>query len=95
MRIRFSARANREFQQAADYLLQHDSAAARAFADVLEAALEAVRRHPDIGRPTSNPPTRVLTLTRFPYRIFYEVIAGDIAVLSIFHTGRKPDELSE
>jgi len=95
MKIRFSAQANREFIEAADYLLEHNPIAAAKFADTLETAFAGLQQYPHMGRPTSNPPTRVLTLTRFPYRIFYEASGDDLYILSIFHTSQKPDELSE
>lgn len=95
MNIRFSARANREFKQAADYLLEHDPISARRFADTLEATIAVLSKYPEIGRPTSDPSARVFTMPRFPYRIFYDAIGGDLVILSIFHTSRKPDKLGK
>ena len=95
MRIQFSARANREFVEAADYLLEHKPEAAANFADMLEAALAGLQKYPQMGRLTSNPPSRVFTLSWLPYRIFYEAIGNDLYILSIFHTSQKPDELGK
>ncbi len=91
MKVVFSARANREFQEAADYLISENPTVARWFADALDNAFENLRQHPKLGRPTTDPLVRVITLSRFPYRIFYEIEGETIYILSIFHTSRRPE----
>ncbi len=91
MKIRRAARANREFQEAADFLIERNPAAARAFAEAIDTAYRNLRDNPKLGRETDEPPTRQLVLSTFPYKIFYEIEGDTLVILSIFHTSRKPE----
>ncbi len=93
MKIRLSSRANREFQLAADYLIESNPVAAREFGLALERLFTDLRLFPKLGYKTDVPGVRVKTLKRFRYKVFYEVHDDAIAILSIFHTSRDPDEI--
>lgn len=91
MKLRFTERANREFAEAADYLVTDSPPAARLFADTLENVLALIRENPKIGRITVAG-VRVFVLTRFPYKIFCDIDGATITVLSIFHAARNPED---
>ena len=94
MKVRLSSRALREFSAAVEFYLEDGPAAARSFGDELEAAFRHLGRYPNLAAPTAAAGVRAKTLRRFPYRVFYEIGPHEIRVLSIFHTSRKPDDLS-
>ncbi len=95
MKVRLLSRANREFQEAADYLIEHSPPAARQFADVLEQSFQMLRDNPKMGKATGRQGTRVLILSTVPYKIFYKVEGDTIAIVSIFHSSRKPKDDNE
>lgn len=43
-----------------------------------------------MGSATSEPGIRVVSLVRYPYRVFYTVQPGAIHVVHIRHTSRLP-----
>jgi plasmid stabilization system protein ParE len=49
-----------------------------------------------LGRRTATPDVRILSLTRYPYRVYYTVSAVAVVILHIRHTSRRdlaPGEL--
>jgi len=91
MKLHFSSRANNEILSAFEYITEQNPVAAIRFVDAVDDAVANLRHHPEVGRPTDSPPARVITLTQFPYRIFYEVRGGDLFILSVFHTAREAE----
>ncbi len=91
MKIRLTSRANREFQQAADFLIERNPSVARQFATTLELAFQNLRDNPKMGHKTDDETVRVLVLTSIPFKIFYEIDVDTITILSIFHSSRKPE----
>ena len=95
MKLRRSARANREFAQAADYLIEQNPAAARRFAAAIELALRNIQEHPKIGTVTNagSGQYRQYTLSNYPYKIFYRLESDTIFIISIFHTAQDPGKI--
>jgi hypothetical protein len=48
-----------------------------------------------LGRRTATPDVRVLTLTRYPYRMYYTVSEVAVVILHIRHTSRVDPDLDE
>jgi plasmid stabilization system protein ParE len=61
------------------------------FLSSVEAALEGIRRRPDIHSIIHEDYRRAL-LRRFPYAIFYRYANSRVTVYSVFHTSRDPLE---
>ncbi|MGH9631312.1 MAG: type II toxin-antitoxin system RelE/ParE family toxin [Bryobacteraceae bacterium] len=57
------------------------------FLSALEAALEGIRRQPDMHAIVHEDYRRAL-IRRFPYAIFYEHATGKVTVYAVFHTSR-------
>jgi plasmid stabilization system protein ParE len=56
---------------------------------VVDAAIEQIRRSPEIGTIVHRNVRRILT-RRFPYGIFYIVEERRIYVVAVFHGSRNP-----
>jgi len=59
------------------------------FLEVVRAALESIRAHPD-SAPVVHRDVRRQLLRRFPYGLFYRVIGGQVVVVACFHAKRNP-----
>jgi len=60
----------------------------------IRASIESLPRFPFAGQATDKPGVRVLTITRYPYRIFYRVEGNnDVLILRILHAARDQSRL--
>ncbi len=98
LKVRLHRRARSDLASIRDYLLQHAG----------PAAAERVRRHllarmmrlgdfPATGIATDEPGVRVLSPTKYPYRIYFAVTETTVVILHVRHTARRvpePGELS-
>lgn len=72
---------------------ENPSAAARSV-ERIRKALEAVRRHPEIGRSGRVEGTRELIIPGTPFIVAYRAKAKRIEILSVIHGSRRwPDAL--
>ena len=91
MKLRVTTPARREYQEAANYLIEHSPPAARQFVEIIEAAFRNLRDNPNMGRKVDEKGVRALVLSSVPYKIFYRIDGDTIMVASIFHTSREPE----
>ena len=90
MKLRYTARAERELAEIVSYLLNQTPADAALFVDELERGLSRLLRHPFSAQQTDMPGVRRLSLRRFPYSVFHTVEVDEIVVLHIRHGARRP-----
>ena len=92
MRVRYALRALADLEAIFAYFDIHAPATAQALRSAIKRAIGGLEEFPYVGPPTDEPGTRVLTLTRYRYRIYYEVDAQAevITILHIRHTSRRP-----
>ena len=91
MKVEYSNRATADLRKV--------SADSRAYGDAVTAAVEAriqqvvahIAEHPGgAPRVEERPGVHVIPLIRYPYKIFYRVIADRVRILHIRHTSRQP-----
>ncbi len=71
-----------------DYVaLDNPVAAEGVFRGIVRTA-ERLTDFPALGRPGRHPATRELGVAGLPYLIVYEVGAGVVTILAVFHTSR-------
>lgn len=58
----------------------------------LKKKIALLSESPNIGTRTSIPQIQILPPTRYPYRIYYTVVADAVIVLHIRHTARQAPE---
>lgn len=59
----------------------------------IQEAIERLREHPLLGRPTNDDQIRILK--KGNYQIYYELKGEDIVILVVWDMKRNPDELKK
>jgi len=94
MKVVWTRMALADLDNAHGYIVEERPAAAIRTIERVEKAIEALRRHPEIGRPGRVEGTRELIIAGTPFVAAYRVDAKRIEVLAVIHGARRwPDEL--
>ena len=91
MKVRYTATAGREFDQAVDYLRQHAPQVAPAFADSIERAIAELVENPRSAQETELAGVRRKYVRRFRYALFYSIDrdTDELLILNIQHAARR------
>jgi plasmid stabilization system protein ParE len=97
LKVKWHGRAARDLRSINDHLAQESGAPAakRVRAELRKCARRLALQPFLLGRPTSESEIRILSLTRYPYRIYYTVTAAAVVILHIRHTARLDPDLGE
>jgi toxin ParE1/3/4 len=87
MTIRWTPTAARDLEDVRDYVAQDSVDAAIATVERILAGIEALSRHPELGRGGRVPGTRELVMP--PYVAVYGVAKGAVEIHSILHSTRR------
>jgi toxin ParE1/3/4 len=69
-----------------------NSGAVRRILASLVASIDALRDHPNLGKPGRLTGTRELVVGGTPYVVPYRVLGDDVEILAVFHGARRwPD----
>ena len=91
MKVRFSPRATEDLIAIADYLRERNSSAARSVEAAVRRTIDLLSEFSGSGRLlTQRRNVRVMPLARYPYLIFYTVLADELLILHIRHGARVP-----
>jgi len=88
MRVRWTRRALREQDQAFEWIVAENPAAAREVIDRIYAATRLLAEQPRMGRPGRISGTRELVVSRTPYIVVYRVGAESVDILAVIHHAR-------
>jgi toxin ParE1/3/4 len=89
LRIRWTRPALADIETIGDFVARDNPAAGRRIAVRLVASVNALRDHPNLGRPGRLTGTRELVVPGTPYLIPYRVLGDDVEVLAVFHGARR------
>ncbi|MCR4295413.1 MAG: type II toxin-antitoxin system RelE/ParE family toxin [Elusimicrobia bacterium] len=89
MKVAWTRLALADLGNAYDFVIEDNPAEAARTIERIRKALEAARRHPEIGRPGRVHGTRELIIPGTPFIAAYRVKAKRIEVLSIIHGARR------
>ena len=97
LRVKWHRRAARDLRSIQDHLVQEFGApAAKRVRSELRQSARRLALHPFLlGRPISDSEIRILSLTRYPYRIHYTVTAVAVVILHIRHSARLDPDPSD
>jgi len=94
VKVAWTRLALEDLDSAYGYVAEENLSAAVRTIERIRKALEAVSRHPEIGRPGRVEGTRELIISGTPFIVAYRVKAKSIEILSVIHGARRwPDEL--
>jgi addiction module RelE/StbE family toxin len=94
MKVAWTRSALADLDSAYDSISEERPDAALRTIERIDIAIEALRRHPEIGRTGRMNGTRELIITGTPFIAAYRLDAKRIEVLALIHGARRwPDEL--
>jgi toxin ParE1/3/4 len=89
LRIRWTRPALADLKAIGDFIARDNPATARRIVVGLVASVDALRDHPNLGRPGRLTGTRELVVSGTPYVIPYRVLGDDVQILAVFHGARR------
>lgn len=75
-----------------NYLRTRSPAGANAVVQTIEHRIDGLVVSPYAAPVTDEPTVRELTIVRYPYKVYYQVLRDKIMILHIRHTSRAPWE---
>lgn len=90
MRLRVTRRAATQIEKALDYIEADSPQGANHVRERIKTLFLLLSQHPYAGQATDLPGVRRLTLSPYPYLIFYRVTENEVIVQRMRHTSRRP-----
>jgi toxin ParE1/3/4 len=90
MRVRYTLRAQRDFDSIYTYLDQRAPAAAQSVKNLIERRIAGLADFPFMAPETTESGIFELTIVRYPYKIYYEVEGNEVWILHIRDSRRQP-----
>ena len=93
MRLRYTRAAQRDLSAIYEHIAANDPAAARRVEERIRASISLLVTWPRIGVLTDLEEVRRLPIVRYPYAVYYRVLADkeEVHVLRIIHAARIRD----
>ncbi len=89
--LRISAPASDEFREAVRWYEARRRGLGGEFFDTVAAIVSVIESQPEIGGAAfSDPATRRMLVSRFPYQVVYRLTPGELVVVAIAHLSRRP-----
>jgi toxin ParE1/3/4 len=86
--IRWTRPALADLEGIGDFIARDNPAAAKR----IVVGVDALRDHPNLGRPGRLTGTRELVVSGTPYLVPYRALGDDVEILAVFHGARRwPD----
>jgi toxin ParE1/3/4 len=89
LRIRWTGSALADLEAIGDFIALDNAVAAQRMVVGLVASVDALRDHPNLGRPGRLTGTRELVVSGTPYVVPYQVQGDDVQILAVFHGARR------
>ena len=93
MKLRYTSRAYTDLESILSYLAKQSPEGARNVLSRINRATDQLASQPYSGKATSRPDIRVCMIGRYPYKVFYRIVQGEIQIIHIRHTACRPFEL--
>jgi len=90
VRLRVTRRAAAQIEQALDYIEAESPQGANHLRERIQTLFLLLAQHPFAGQATDLPGVRRLTISPYPYLIFYRVADDEVIVQRMRHTSRRP-----
>jgi len=90
MRIRYTPRAQGDLNAIYAYLDQFSPAAAQSVKNAIERRIARLADFPLMAPATDESGIYELTIVRYPYKIYYEVVGEEVRILHMRDARRRP-----
>jgi toxin ParE1/3/4 len=90
MKIRYTPRAFADREAIFDYLEKRTPKGAQTVERAIENSIRRLEHFPYSAPATDEPGIRELTVPRLPYKVYYRVVAGEVWIVHIRHSARRP-----
>jgi len=90
VRLRVTRRAATQIAKALEYIEADSPQGANHVRERIRTLFRLLEQHPYAGQATDLPGVRRLTLSPYPYLIFYRVTDSEVIVQRMRHTARQP-----
>jgi plasmid stabilization system protein ParE len=90
VRLRYTLPALADLSAILDYIAAHSPQGARRVQGRIQILTDLLLQHSYIGRRTNDPAIRRLTITPYPYLVFYEATESEIIIHAVRHAARDP-----
>ena len=94
MRLRVTRRVATQIAKALEYIEADSPQGANHVRERIQTLFRLLEQHPYAGQATDLPGVRRLTLSPYPYLIFYRVTDSEVIVQRMRHTSRQPRSAS-
>jgi plasmid stabilization system protein ParE len=94
VRLRYTLPALADLSTILDHIAAHSPQGARRVQARIKALTDLLLLYPQIGRRTNDPAIRRMTMTPYPYLIFYEATDTEVIIHAVRHTARDPSGMS-
>ena len=96
LKLRHLTRAANDLKDVRAYLIDNASpAVANRVRDDLRERINRLLHRPQIGKIVAGTDVRVLSASRYPYRIYFRADAEYITILHIRHSARRTPDIDE
>jgi plasmid stabilization system protein ParE len=90
MKVRYTPRARDDLEAIVSYIERHSPQGARNVMRAMQKTIELIGQFPHSGRLAGEQGTRVLPVGRYPYLIYWGVEGGEVWIVHMRHTARRP-----
>jgi toxin ParE1/3/4 len=91
VKLRYTPESFAELSDILDYITARSPQGARRVKERLQAMAALLVRHPYAGHNTSGLGVRRISVSPYPYVIFYETTDDEIIVIGVRHAARDPE----
>ena len=90
MKLRYTLPSLADLDSILDYIAANSPQGARRVQSRIQASIDLLLLHPQIGTVTDDPDIRRLVIQPYPYLVFYEATEAEIVIHAIRHAARNP-----
>jgi toxin ParE1/3/4 len=93
VRLRYTLPALADLRAILDYIAAHSPQGARRVQARIKALTDLLLLYPNIGRRTNDPAIRRMSISPYPYLVFYEPTETEIIIHAVRHAARDPSSM--
>jgi toxin ParE1/3/4 len=90
VRVRYTDRARNDLAAILGYIDERSPRGAPSVKNTIRKTIDAIGAYPLLGRSSGEGDSRVLRAGRYPYLIYWVVENGEVWLLHVRHTARRP-----